>query len=109
MCTLKCQALRNELSFLKDEGEHRDPSIQAPPPRVICHPLPARTGLIETCMIVRLDIILCVSSKVVRYQLGKDVFDKIKALLVVLPLLLEGAQLVRMDLKTGLKDFSMGP
>ena len=58
-------------------------------------------------MLMRLDMTLCVSSKVDRYQMAKDVFDKIKALLVVLPLLLEGAQLVRMDLKTGLKDFLM--
>ena len=109
MCTLKCQALRNELYILKAAPERRDPNVEAPPSRVICHPPRARTGLTEICMIVRPDMILCVSSKVVRYRLRKDAFDKIMALLVVLPLLLEGAQLVRMDLKTGLKDFSMGP
>ena len=46
-------------------------------------------------MLMRLDMTLCVSSKVDRYQMAKDVFDKIKALQVVLPMLLEGAQLVR--------------
>ena len=87
MCTLKCQALRNELRILKGEGEQRDPSVEAPRARVICQ-------IFETAS---RDMTLCVSSKVDRYQMAKDVFDKIKALQVVLPMLLEGAQLVRMD------------
>ena len=58
-------------------------------------------------MLVRLDMILCVSSKVDRYQMGKDVFDIIRVLVVVLPMLLEGAQLVRMDVLPGCKDLLM--
>ena len=58
-------------------------------------------------MLVRLEMTLCVSSKVDRYQMGKDVLDIIKVLVVVLPMLLEGAQLVRMDVLT-VKDLLMG-
>ena len=58
-------------------------------------------------MLMRLDMTLCVSSKVDRYQMGKEVFDIIKVLVVVLPMLLEGAQLVRMDVLPGCKDLLM--
>ena len=39
--------------------------------------------------------------------MGKDVFDIINVLVVVLPMLLEGAQLVRMDVLPGCKDLLM--
>ena len=58
-------------------------------------------------MIVRPDIILCVSSKVVRYQLDKDGVEELFVLQQVLPVLQDGAQLDRMDLTPELKGYLM--
>ena len=69
--------MKNELRILKGEGEHRDSRGEELPPPVIYHPLRTLCNLIKTCMIVRPDMILCVPSKVVRYQLGKVGVDEL--------------------------------
>ena len=105
MCTLKCQALRNELSIQTGEREHRDSSVEAPPRTL--------TNLLETWMIERLEMILCVSSKVLRYQLGKAGVDELTGMQCVLQALQADARLDRTDLPLPVMDqlmfFIRGP